>query len=156
MKATVLRNADTEFGCFGYLRLDDAAGQRLGLWCTAEDDWLNNKPGVSCIPPGRYLCRRTIFQKHNLPTFEITGVPGRSLILLHPGNTEEDVEGCVLLGRRFGSLTVVDEDNRPHLVNKWAVVESKAAFTEFMKALEGVDEFPIDVTWSQPGAWRVA
>jgi hypothetical protein len=153
MNATLLRNADTAFGCFGYLRLDGVAGP----WCTAEDDWLNNKPNISSIPPGTYTCRRTIYYKHGIPTFEITGVPGRSRILFHPGNTEEDVEGCVLLGMDFGAMTVKDEDHATRRERiKWSVVRSKEAFAEFMAALKGVDSFTLTVKWSEPGAWRAA
>lgn len=157
MKAILHRNADTEFGVFGRLSLYDDAGHKVASWCTAEDDWLDNQRSVSCIPPGTYLCRRTVFQKHSLPTFEITGVPGRSRILLHPGNTEEDVEGCVLLGMDFGATPVKDEDDPKHPVRlKWSVARSREAFAEFMGALTGIGEFPLEVQWAIPGSWRAA
>lgn len=155
MRAQLWRNTDSEFGVFGYLRLSSDDGKAVADLCTGEDDWLNNKPTVSCIPHGRYLCRRTVFFKHNLPTFEITGVPGRSRILFHAGNTEEDVEGCVLLGKDFGAIPVKDEDDPAHPTRlKWAVIRSKEAHAEFMKALAGVDAFWVTVDWAAPGTWR--
>lgn len=35
----------------------------------------------------------------------VTGVPGRAFIEIHPGNSDVDTEGCILLGTsRQGSL----------------------------------------------------
>lgn len=155
--ATLYRMADCEFGVFGHLTLTDASGTRLGWWCTAEDDWLDNAPGKSCIPAGRYVCQRTIYHKHHVPAFEITGVPNRSRILIHAGNTEEDVEGCVLLGKAFGAVPVQDEDDPTQPTTlKWAVTQSKLAVAEFMGCLVGVQSFPLDIVWAAPGSWRAA
>jgi hypothetical protein len=157
MRAVLLRFADSPFGCFGWLDVFDATDQRVGRFTTMEDDWLDNLPGVSAIPAGRYTCRRTIYHKHGIETYEITDVPGRSRILFHPGNSEEDVQGCVALGTDFGAVTVKDEDDPqapPRL--KWSVVRSRYAFEVFMAPLDGVQEFPIEVRWAQPGEWRIA
>lgn len=157
MRAELVRNTDSEFGVFGHLHVYDDAGNRIAHWCTAEDDWLGNLPGVSCIPSGTYECRRTIYQKHGIPTFEITGVPNRSRILIHPGNTEEDTQGCVLLGMDFGANPVTDEDDPKGGTRlKWAVVRSKDAFAAFMAAMHNVNTFSLEVTWSKPGEWRAA
>lgn len=155
MIAFLRRNADTEFGCFGHLDLWDD-GRRIARFPTAEDDWLDNKPSVSCIAPGQYVCRRTMYLKGGYETFEITGVPGRSRILFHSGNTEEDVEGCVLLGKDFGAVSVADEDapGRP-VRTKWAVVQSQKAFQDFMALLAGEQSFTLDVSFSAPGEWRI-
>lgn len=157
MRAVLGRNADVEFGVFGHLSLYDEAGKRIGFWHTVEDDWLDNKANQSCVPAGRYLCKRTIFHKHGYATFEITGVPGRDLCLFHVANSEEDVQGCVGLGTRKGSIKVHDEDapGRPE-TEKWSVADSKTAFNQFMNLLAGVDEFWVEVLWALPGSWRVA
>ena len=34
----------------------------------------------------------------------LCGVKGRSGILIHPGNTSKDTVGCILVGKRGGSL----------------------------------------------------
>lgn len=135
------RNAD---GTFGLLHV----GNQL-LFHTMEDDWRDNARGVSCIPAGNYTLVRTIFHKHNLPTFEVSGVPGRSRILIHPGNTEEDVEGCIGLGLRRGFVTVkVDEDTGEAGRRKNAVLESHPAFLQFMAAMRGQDHVPFTVKWA--------
>lgn len=151
--ARLLRFADTPFGVFGYLDLEQD-GVRLARFATAEDDWLDNAARVSCIPAGAYTCRRGFHPRTNAQ-FEITGVPRRSAILIHAGNGEEDVEGCVLLGESFGARTIADEDVPSHpVVSKWAVVQSRDAITRFHALLHGVDTFALTVEWAAPGAWR--
>jgi hypothetical protein len=152
-RAELLRFADTPFGVFGWLDLFDEAEKRVARFPVAEDDWLHNEPGKSAILAGRYLCRRVVSPSKG-ETFEISGVPGRSHILFHEGNTEENTEGCVLLGTAFGALPVKDEDDPNHpQVLKWGVTSSKAARARFMTLLEGVDSFPVTIRWSI-GDWR--
>lgn len=132
-------------GTFGTL-----IGPGLSL-VTMEDDWLGNAPGKSCIPDGRYVCKRTIFYKHNIETFEVTGVKGRSRILIHVANTEEDVEGCIGIGMRYGKILVKrDEDTGVVNVLKEAVVVSQTAFQRFINYTHDVDEFDLIVEWG-PG-----
>ena len=116
---------------------------------TLEEDWNNNKPNVSCIPAGEYPLVRTIYHKHKLETFEVIRVPGRGRILFHPGNTEEDTQGCILLGMRRGTFTVHDEDDPKHpLVKKMGVVSSRQAFGLFMQHLSKTDEAILSVKWT--------
>lgn len=117
----------------------DGTFGRFRQWATMEDDWLDNRPNVSCIPPDRYLCKRVISPKFG-ETFEITGVPGRSHILIHAANVEEHVRGCCGLGLKVGQLEVTDEDTG---VKRWkiAVLSSKRAQAEFMAEFVGVDSF---------------
>jgi hypothetical protein len=142
MQLSLLRTESTPDGVFGLLK---AGGY---TFVTMEDDWKNNQPGESCIPAGTYSLHRTIFHKHNYETFEVTGVPGRSRILIHPANTEEDVEGCIGVGLRRGFVKVPDEDNPAHpLVTKRAVVASQEAFRRFMQEMAHIDEAELVVTW---------
>lgn len=157
MKALLHRFGDTPFGTFGYLDLVGEDGVLVRRFPVAEDDWKDNAPAESCIPAATYTCVPSVFHKMaDLPTYEITGVPGgRSRILFHPGNTEEDTKGCILIGFDFGALTVDDEDQAgPAKRVKWGVTESRAAFAEFMRLLKGVTAFQLEVRWSPPGAWR--
>ena len=117
---------------------------------TAEDDY-RAPVGASCIPAGHYTLTRTMYFKHGYPTFEVTGVPHRSRILIHPGNTEEDTLGCILVGLSRGPLVVRDEDTpgTPR-VRKRGVLGSRVAFKLFMSWMAGVDTAPFLVTWA-PG-----
>jgi hypothetical protein len=150
---TLVRDLVTADGVFGRMRVPDTAGGVLPdlVLDTMEDDWLYNRRSVSSIPPGDYVLVRTIFLRHQIETFEVTGVPGRSRILIHVANTEEDVEGCIGVGLRRGYLTVRDEDNPLHpMVRKMAVLDSALAFREFMTQMQGQDHVPFAVRW-QPG-----
>ena len=143
MQLHLLRTEQTEDGIFGTLK--------VGAYIvhTCEDDWRDNQPSVSCIPAGSYRLHRTIYQKHGYETFEVTGVPGRSRILIHPGNTEEDTQGCILVGLRRGLLRVPDEDDPAHpMVMKRAVVASQDAFRRFMSEMAHVDEAELTVEWA--------
>lgn len=137
---TLMRFAPTGDGVFG----------RMGKWFSIEEEDLNNRPNVSCIPEGLYICRRTRYNRGGYETFEVTNVPGRSHILFHIANTEEDIEGCIGLGTRLGTLRVKDEDTG-ELRYKLAVLESKKAFQEFMESMKGIDEFMLRVvSYTEP------
>ncbi len=118
----------------------DGTFGRFRQWATMEDDWLDNRPRVSCIPPDRYLCVRSFYHKGGYECFEITEVPGRSLIKIHAANVEEHVEGCVGLGLKVGQLVVKDEDTGVRR-SKIAVLSSRKAHAEFMAEFKGVDKF---------------
>ena len=93
---------------------------------TMEDGWHGNSPMISCIPDGEYLCRPRMFYKGGYEAFEITGVPNRSTILIHRGNTADDVTGCVVVGMEVGSLG-----------NKAAVLNSSGAWARFFPEFMG-------------------
>ena len=70
---------------------------------TLEREWLNNASNISCIPAGTYKCKRVQSPKFG-GTFEVTNVPGRSHILFHKGNIDDDSHGCILVGEQFGDV----------------------------------------------------
>ncbi len=64
---------------------------------TIEKPWRNNEKFKSCIPEGTYEC--VSYTSDKFPdVWEIKEVPGRSDILIHDGNFEQDVEGCIAVG----------------------------------------------------------
>ncbi|MDE2233673.1 MAG: hypothetical protein KGJ90_06250 [Patescibacteria group bacterium] len=64
---------------------------------------MDNQPKISCIPKGSYQVTR-----YNSPSkgedFLLHDVPDRSMIELHVGNTVDNTEGCILVGRVYGIL----------------------------------------------------
>lgn len=102
---------------------------------TLEDPWLDNKVNVSCIPQGTYSCKRTISPRFG-EVFEIQDVEGRTHILVHKGNTEDDTMGCILLGERFDYIN-----------DKPAILQSSIGFDEFMLKMVDDDEFTLDIQW---------
>jgi len=118
MVVTIKRWGSSPFGTFGEL----AVG---GFRCfTVERPWLNNEPWVSCIPNGEYEMTPTRYHRRNINTWELGPVPGRTRILIHPGNTWTDVRGCVAVGSTLGYIS-----------GSWAVLNSRQEFGNPMKAL---------------------
>lgn len=68
------------------------------ICCTLELPWKGNKRNVSCIPEGEYPLRPDPVGGRYEDTWEVTGVPDRSAILLHPGNELVHTQGCLLTG----------------------------------------------------------
>jgi hypothetical protein len=125
---TIKRIAETDDGTFGVM-LDGEVPFAL----TLERQWLNNKVGESCIPAGDYECKRIRSPRFG-NTFEVTNVPGRSHILFHKGNLDDDSHGCILIGEMFGKLS-----GNP------GILASRQGFEEFMNKLEDVDEFSLKI-----------
>lgn len=153
MRLILLRKERLADGVFGELRVlyEDGEGQPIqpgNAFFTVEDDWRDNLPRISCIPAGLYALHRTVYHKHGYETFEVMGVPGRSRILIHPANTEEDLEGCIGVGLRRGKLRVIrDEDTGEVGREKEAVVQSTQAFHQLMEMMAAVDEATLEVVW---------
>ena len=110
---------------------------------TLERPWKDNAKGLSCIPEGRYIVKRDVTPKHGL-TWHVLDVPGRDMILIHTGNTEVDVEGCILLGIECGSMAAEDPDTGKTEYQP-AVFRSKEAQSNFDFAFANEDEFTLNV-----------
>ena len=108
--AVLVRERTCDEGTFGRLHLLGS-----GWSCyTAELPWRNNERNISCIPSGWY--KMTFLERSASGRFRnvflIEDVPGRSGILIHTGNyagdvskgIHADVNGCILVGRRTGTL----------------------------------------------------
>lgn len=94
-------------GTFGRMLNEDG-----GLLCyTLERPWDDNAPDKSCIPAGTYNCIN--YSSTKFPdVWQIINVPGRSDILIHNGNTENDTHGCIVVGDSMGIM-----DNLPAVFN---------------------------------------
>lgn len=94
----LVRVATSDLGTFGVL-----VRGGIPLCVTCEDPWKDNRRNISCVPTGTYTCRR--YSSKRFPdVWEVFPVPGRSLILIHNGNTIDHTEGCILVGKAFGML----------------------------------------------------
>lgn len=74
---------------------------QIPICVTLENPWIDNKPMVSCIPSGQYICNVIDSPKYG-KSFEVKEVPNRTHILFHKGNIEKNTKGCILLGQYFG------------------------------------------------------
>lgn len=125
---TLKRIAHIEDATYGVL-IDNGLPFALSL----ERAWLNNAVGRSCIPLGTYVCKRVDSPKFG-NTFEVTGVKGRSAILFHKGNINDDSHGCILVGEQY---------NPVHGEN--GITASKEGFEEFLRRTSGISQFTLNV-----------
>ena len=103
---------------------------------TLERPWMNNQQNVSCIPDGMYACERIESPKFG-ETFRLINVSGRSHILFHKGNIDDDTHGCILVGESFEPLS-----------GEPAIRASKKGFKEFMELLNEQDMFTLCIEWA--------
>jgi hypothetical protein len=127
---TIQRLPATPHGVFGVMSLN-----KIPFALTLENPWKNNIRDESCIPPGKYDCKRVISPRFG-ETFEVLKVSGRSHILFHKGNTMDDTAGCILVGEQFEFL-----DNRP------AILHSGKGYGEFMSNMDGMASFVLKIFW---------
>ena len=127
MKLYLHRTSIVADGAFGVLK--EESGKPICL--TLEHTFENLR---TVITPGNYTCIRTQYYKGGYPTFEIQ-VPGHSRVLFHKGNTEDDSEGCVLLGTTLGRLK-----------DKAAVLQSAPAYAAFWGVVKNWPQFELEVS----------
>lgn len=97
-----------------------------------ELPWRDNQQNISCIPAGEYIVKIRQSPRFG-KVYWVTKVPNRGYILIHPGNFAGDVskryksnvEGCLLLGKRFGILG-----------KQLAVLTSRITVRRFMEHME--------------------
>lgn len=90
---------------------------------TLELPWQGNAPLISAIPDGTY--GGTLRYDHSDKwRIELTGVPNRTSVQIHTGNTPDNSEGCILVGLRLGA-------------DLCSVIDSKKAFDALRTAFYG-------------------
>ena len=112
---------DPRYGTFGVLLLQGRA-----FCITLELPYQMNKQNISCIPTNKtYTCKKIMSDRFKDEVLLVTGVPGREGIEIHPGNTMDDTEGCIIVGSSYSKLK---SNNR-------GVLNSGHAFRLLMAAL---------------------
>lgn len=112
MKAVLTRKFFEKKQTLGDFRLEEN-GKVLFECKTLELPWLNNQQQKSCIPAGKYQVV-TRFSPKFKNHFHVLDVPGRSYILIYPGNYYTDILGCILVGDKH---TDVNGDGFRDVVN---------------------------------------
>lgn len=135
------REAHTIWGTFGRLQLPDGTA-----FPTVEPRWEYNAAGKSCIPAGEYVMAIRSSSMVSRTSggewrsgWEIDGVPGRDLIMIHPGNWAGDSNGCVLVGRAHAVVN-----------GKPGITSSRAAFNDLMQRLSISNDWRILIRWINP------
>jgi len=136
MRLIIKRVAHNHDGTFGVMLFDEHGSEDglLPLVVTLEPTWVDNIRNISCIPVGEYKCVKRWSAKFEMETFEVTGVPDRSDIILHKGNTLKDTEGCILVGLAFGVVA-----------SQLGIFDSRKAFDKFMRMYGHFKEFDLEI-----------
>lgn len=105
-----------------------------------EDEIRNVKlKGETCIPAGTYKVEKRYSPKFSPKTGHemlwVKDVPGFQYILIHTGNTDDDTEGCLVVGDRIG-----------HLNGQRAVLDSKIAYYKLYEKITKAMDKGEDVT----------
>jgi hypothetical protein len=108
---------------------------------TVERPWLANKQSVSCIPQGVYTLEKRVSPVVKRTSggvysqgWEVTDVPDRTFIMIHPGNTMDDLAGCIAVGDSMG-----------YVGGKWAILNSRATFKDVMTELQKRASWQLDI-----------
>ncbi len=128
-KLKLVRIAYISDGTFGVLF--DYDGTPFCL--TLEREWKDNKRNISCIPVGVYTCKRIDSPKFG-DTFKVLRVPGRTDILFHKGNIEDDSHGCIVIGEQFH-----------HYKGKVSLKASREGFAEFKEITNPDDWLELEI-----------
>lgn len=127
----------------GVLYLRDKNGKLLFECVTLELPWKDNKNSISCIPAGSYKAR--FRYAHESPSrsydhIHIKNVPGRTWILIHTGNYNWHVKGCVLVGSAHRDI------NKDGLLD---VINSKVTMNRLMHEIPTHEEIEVTVRWRE-------
>lgn len=104
---------------------------------TPVEEW--KVPHLTAIPYGEYKLVINHSQRFNRDLPLLLNVPGFTGVRIHPGNTQADTEGCLLVGRTKGDQFVG---------------ESRAAFgllyPKLVAAIEAGDEVTVEIAKADP------
>lgn len=137
-----------KYGIFGHFQF---AGDTVPFCETLSHAYYIDATYQPIVKPGQTLqCQRGIHHIHGadgleqIETFEIIGIDGHSGLLFHPLNYQIQSEGCTGLGAsraRYDS----NQDGKIDALDDEMITSSRATFAAWMKRLEGVDSFTLQV-----------
>tara|TARA_R100000365_G_C2724354_1_gene56054 strand:+ start:557 stop:997 length:441 start_codon:yes stop_codon:yes gene_type:complete len=109
---------------------------------TLELPWKNNEQGISCIPEGEYHVdhRFTKQSRFKYPHFILQQVVNRSYILIHRGNYNTQIRGCILVGTDFKDINddeVLDVNNSTKALNSLIEVIPTEGFQLVIESISG-------------------
>jgi hypothetical protein len=95
MRLRVVRTTFTDRSTIGELHVDDAFA------CFTLEDMVRpvKVPGMTAIPEGVYVMTVSFSSRFQRLLPEIHNVREFTGVRLHPGNTDADTEGCILVGQ---------------------------------------------------------
>ena len=103
------------FGGVAYHTMED---QVRDLSSCTKTSCIGKIPGETAIPAGRYEIKDTYSPRFKKNVLEVVNVPGFQGIRIHPGNTEADTEGCLLLGLKGNERSISESRKAIEQFNK--------------------------------------
>ena len=125
----------------GILYLRDNDGDLLFECVTLELPWKDNKRSISCITEGTYPARFRSAEESPSRDYDhvhIYNVPNRSYILVHSGNYNWHVQGCVLVGKEHRDI------NKDGLLD---VTSSRNTMKKLMSFIPKGTDIEVVVRW---------
>ena len=102
---------------------------------TLELPYKDNQKRISCIPAGKYLCKKVGVSGHiPYPHIAITNVPNRDGICIHKANYVSDLLGCIGVG---DGLADINKDGQID------IIKSGLTFDKLMALLP--NEFTLNI-----------
>lgn len=109
MKVIVKRISDDGKQTLGTLTIDGNDFKCV----TIELPYKDNQRRISCIPKGRYICKKRVSPKYG-NHFHITDVPNRDWVLIHSANYSRQLLGCIGVGEKHIDI---DSDGLKDITN---------------------------------------
>jgi len=127
MNLRLVRNEPGSSGVFGTLYDDN----NIFLCLTLERGY----PLEPKIPVGTYTCTRYNSPHFGYEVFQLMNVPGHEKIEIHIANYQEELDGCIAIGKYIGARSNGGK----------MLTSSKDTFQEFMRLQKNVDSFTLTI-----------
>lgn len=134
MLELTLKRYPREFYTLGQLFVRDGSGDVLYSCDTLEHPIREEKiKGITAIPNGTYKVVLSPSRKfrRNMPF--LVDVPNFTGVMIHIGNTLHDTEGCILVGKAFGS----------------ALVHSRTVLNDLLHIMNGETDMTIKIEYGK-------
>lgn len=119
----------------GEVQITDEKDVVLKSFHVLELPWLDNGKRISCIPAGKYWCKKRWSKKYG-HHWIVVDVEDREYILIHIGNIYKHTLGCILPGLKLKDI------NNDGLED---VIHSGKAMNWMRKNMP--DKFELEITW---------
>jgi hypothetical protein len=132
MRLRLERLIKTEKNTIGKLYIDYQQGMGWQYFCDTLEDCERLEEGESgvkiygktAIPKGVYRCLNVYSEKFQMITPLLQNVKYFTGVRIHSGNTENDTEGCILIGTAQGSKLI---NSRIAYNNLWNILQKQKA-----------------------------
>ena len=109
MKLRLIRDTFTEKSTIGKLYVNgDPSCESLEDKDRQLESGGIKRPGATCIPRGTYEVIIDFSNRFQVRMPLLLNVPQFTGVRIHPGNTDKDTEGCILVGKTRGEDFVGD------------------------------------------------